>query len=193
MIFSNFFIPKILGKIRQETDHNEENLDMIRYSLEAILGEVEKMVYLIIIFLLLGRGWHFLVAVLAIFTIRPSAGGFHSSTMWGCFLWTLSGLVAAILLLPHVPMSALLVVGVAIFSLIVTYIASPLRSKQKELIADKTKDQQKKIQVTMITLIWFVLIFLNYNHFLAPVALWVIFLQNVQLLIEYMRKRLDIR
>jgi len=32
-------------------------------------------------------------------------------------------------------------------------------------------------------------LFLNQAHFLAPAVLWIIFLQNLQLIIEYLKQR----
>ena len=196
MPIANFFIVRILDRIRMETEYDEDDVDMMRFSLQAILWEVEKTIYLLIISLIFGVHWQFFVAVAAIMTIRPTAGGFHSSTAWGCFFWTLFGLGLAIFVLPSlIPLTYITIALVGIFSLSVTFIATPVRSKQMERIADPSKDKQKKYRATIITIIWFILIFISFSQefFLTAVALWVIFLQNVQLLIEYLRKELNIR
>ena len=62
-----------------------------------------------------------------------------------------------------------------------------------ERIADTSKDKLKKYKATIITVAWFILIFIYQDFFLTEVVVWIIFLQNVQLIIEYMRKELDIR
>ena len=196
MPIANFFIVRILDRIRKETEYDEDDVDMMRFSLEAILWEVEKTIYLFLIALLLGVHWEFIAAIVAVMTIRPTAGGFHSSSVWGCFLWTLFGLALAIFVLPSfIPLTYLTIALVGVFSLSVTFIATPVRSKQMERIADRGKDKQKKYRATIITVIWFILIFIFFNQefFLTGAVLWVIFLQNVQLLIEYVRKELDIR
>ena len=196
MPIANFFIVRILDRIRKETEYDEDDVDMMRFSLEAILWEVEKTIYLFLIALVLGVHWEFIAAIAAVMTIRPTAGGFHSSSVWGCFLWTLFGLALAIFVLPSlIPLTHITIALVGIFSLSVTFIATPVRSKQMERIAEKGKDKKKKYRATIITVVWFILIFIFFNRefFLTGVVLWVIFLQNVQLLIEYVRKEMDIR
>jgi len=193
MPIANLFIVRILDRIRNETEYDEDDVDMMRYSLEAILWEVEKTIYLFLLFLVLGAHWQFFAAIVAVMTIRPTAGGFHSSTVWGCFFWTLFGLILAIFVLPLIPMENITVILVGLFSLAVTFIATPVRSKQMESVADTSKDTQKKYRATIITIAWFILIFFTQDFFLTAVAMWIIFLQNLQLIIEYVRKNLDIR
>jgi len=38
-----FFIPRLLDYLRRETEYDEDDIDMMRYSLEAILWEIEKI------------------------------------------------------------------------------------------------------------------------------------------------------
>ena len=193
MPISNFFIIRILNAIREKTDYEEDDIDVMRYSLQAILWEIEKIIYLFLLFLFIGFHWEFLASLGVIMTIRPSAGGFHSSTAWGCFLWTLFGFLLAFFVLPLLPFTYITMALVGMFSISMTFIATPVRSKQRERIADTSKDKQKKYRATVITIIWFILIFIYQDFFLTEPVMWIIFLQNVQLIIEYMRKKLDIR
>ena len=193
MPISNFFIVRILNGIRKETEYDEDDIDMMRYSLQAILWEVEKTIYLLLIFLALNYHWHFIVSFWAVMTIRPSAGGFHASTAWRCFFWTLFGFLLAFFVLPLIPLNNLTLILVGAYSVVNTYIATPVRSAQKERIADKSKDGQKKIKATIITIVWLIILFFNQSNFLAPAVLWIIFLQNFQLSIEYVRMKFNIR
>ena len=189
MPIANFFIKRILNYIRRETDYDEDDIDLMRYSLEAILWEIEKAVYMFLIFLTLGLHWYFLASVAALLTVRFYAGGFHSSTTWGRFFWSLLGFALALLVLPAVAINTAIVVLVAVFSVMATVAAAPVRSLQMEKIADKSKDKQKKYIVTTITIVWFLIIFLCQHLFLFEVIMWTIFLQNLQLLIEYIKRK----
>ena len=97
-------------------------------------------------------------------------------------------------MLPLIPINTTIVILAGLFSVLVTLTAAPVRSLQMEKIADKSKDKRKKYIVTVITIIWFFIIFLGVfldrNLFLTEVIMWTIFLQNVQLLIEYLRRKL---
>lgn len=194
MPVANFFIQRILETLRDSTRYEEREVDRVRFVLESIFWEIEKLLYLAILFILFGFGWHYLACVIAIATIRPDAGGFHSSTPMGCFFWTLLGFGLAIYVLPRaVSLEEVTIILIGAFSLVVTFIASPLRSKQMERIAKKDKDQQIKIKVTAVTLVWFIVLFAYQDHVFAPAVLWIIFLQNVQLAIEHMKRRVEVK
>lgn len=188
MPIANFFIKKLLGVFRNLNHYDEEDIDVIRYGLEASFWEIEKFVYMTIIFIALGLGWDFLAATIAVMTIRPMAGGYHASTAWRCFMWTIFGFILALIVLPLIALNNAIVISVALFSLVTTFIASPFRSEQMERIAKKEKDKQKRNIATVVTAIWFIVLFINQQHFLAAPILWIIFLQNVQLLIPWYKR-----
>jgi len=190
MPIANFLIKKILKAHRDLNHYNEDEIDMMRYSLEVLLWETEKFVYMVIIFALLGYWWQFLACVVVVMTIRPMAGGYHARTAWRCFWWTLFGFVLAILVLPLITLNSTYIVLIGVFSLVVTCIAAPLRSEQMERIANKDKDWLKKTIAAIVTVIWFVVLFVYQEHFLAASAIWIIFLQNVQLIIPWVSKKI---
>ena len=189
MPISNFFIPRILNWFQQGTDYSDDDIDDMRYVLRAFLWELEKTLYFTIIFLLLGLGWHIAVAMFAVLTIRPLSGGFHSDSPWRCFWWTLLGFVLAIIVFPIIPMSILVFTLVAIFSIVIIFIGSPIHIEELESFVDKSKNQSKKIKATLITIIWFLILFFKLNHVLAPAVMWIIFLQAFQLGFEYLRRK----
>ena len=191
MPISNLFIPRILNWFQQDTDYSDDDIDDMRYVLRAFLWELEKTVYFTIIFLLLGLGWHILVAMFAVLTIRPLSGGFHSDSPWRCFWWTLLGFVLAIIVLPHIPMSNTVFAFVAVFSVAVIFIGSPIYIEELESFVDRRKDKSKKIKVTTITILWVVILFFKQHHFLAPAIIWIIFLQAFQLGYEYLKRKFE--
>ena len=193
MPISNLLIVRILRIIKKETGHNEDDMDLIRYSLQAILWEAEKLIYLFLIFLALGQQWAFLACMGAVIPVRFFSGGFHASSSWRCFFWTLLGFALAIFVLPFIPLSNAVVILVGTFAVLVIFIASPVRSKQMEEIANKIYDKHKKYIATVITVSWFILIYINQHFYLTEFVMWIIFLQSLQLLIEYTRIKLKMR
>lgn len=189
MPISNFFIVRILHQIRLLNHYDEDDIDMMRYSLQAILWEFEKLVYIFIIFAIMGRILYFLVALVALLTIRTTAGGFHSKTAWGCFIWTLFGFCLAILALPLIPINHLLIGLLSIFCLGATLLAAPLRSLEKEAIQKKDKDKQKKLIACGITVVWLAGVMIYFSHPFASIILWTVVLQSLQLFIEHFRRK----
>jgi len=193
MPISNFFIKRILKAYRNLNHYSEDDVDVIRYGLEAFLWEIEKFIYMAVIFIVLGYVWQFLACTIVVMSIRPLAGGFHASTAWRCFWWTLLGFALAILVLPLITLSNTLIILIGVFSLVVTFIASPLRSEQTEQIAKKDKDKLKKTLATIISAIWLVVLFVHQEHFLATSMIWIIFIQNLQLIITWLKRRINTR
>lgn len=190
MPIANFFISKILKAYRDLNYYDEDDVDVIRFGLEASLWEIEKLVYIAVIFVVLGQWLKFLACIVAVLTIRPMTGGFHASTAWRCFWWTLFGFALAIVALPLlITLNDALIIFLGVFSIVSTAIAAPTRSEQMERIANKDNDKLKKTIAISITAIWFIVLFINQAHFLAPIVIWAIFLQNLQLIITWVMRR----
>jgi len=190
MPISNVFIRLLLKRVHATNDYDEDTIDMFRYGLQAVLWEIEKLTYFFMIFWLLGYHIHFLMTTLVIFTIRFLAGGLHVKSVWLCFGLTLLSYISAIFIFPHfIPLNVVSFFSVALFSIFMTFIATPVRSAKREKIEKKAYDKPKKWLATIFTLIWFIVVWMNQDHIFAHAIMWTIFLQNVQMFIGYWRKR----
>ena len=94
---NDFFILKIityLGTYKK----SEETQQKIKYILSVILGEIEKFILLLMIFILCGRGMEYLVVMTTIGSIRSFLGGGHRKTTEGCiaFSFTIIAIVLTI-------------------------------------------------------------------------------------------------
>ena len=189
MPISNFFIVKILNTVRSLGSYNEDEIDMIRYSLQAILWELEKTVILLLLFTLMGHPDYFLITLITLLSIRVNVGGYHAQTSLGCFIYTFLMFFMSIMVLPLISLNNIGIISISVFSLFVTILAAPICSPEKEAIQGKEKDFNKKLISLFITFIWLVLVYIFKSHTYAPPVLWMIFLQNAQLLLEYVKRR----
>jgi len=187
MPVSNLFIKNILNRIRLLNRYEEEDIDMIRYSLEAILWEVEKIIILVLVFALMGYLDYFLFTCLVVIPIRILAGGYHSQTAIGCLSITFIGFFLAIIVMPKLPLTSGWIIALAVFSLSVTLIAAPMYPLERAALIKTDNNGKKKVLALVITALW--LIFIYHGHPYAYPALAIIVLQNVQLLFEYLKRR----
>lgn len=185
---SNFFISRILNRIRLLNQYDEDDIDMMRYSLQAILWEVEKVIIMFLLFALIESADYFMTTLVVLISIRSVAGGYHSQTAFRCLLVTLMGFFLAIVVLPLIHLNTLGIVALTGFCLWVSMLAAPMRTKEKEAIHNKDKDMHKKIYVLVITSIWIAFVFIKMHTYAFPV-LWIIVLQNAQLLFEYRKRK----
>ena len=189
MPISNYFIVKILNRIRLLSIYEEDDIDMMRYSLQAILWEIEKALFLFLLFALMGRYDYFLITLVTLLSIRVNAGGYHAKTSLGCFIFSFLMFFISIMVLPMLSLNSIGIIAISIFSLSVTIVAAPICSPEKQAIQGKEKDLNKKITSLAITLVWLALVYIFKEHTYAQPVLWMIFLQNAQLLLEYVRRR----
>ena len=72
-----------------KTDQQEEIVvQKVKYALQVIVSEVEKLIILLMIFGIVGKTLEFLTAYVAVVTIRIYVGGNHVKTFLGCVLYT---------------------------------------------------------------------------------------------------------
>ena len=72
-----------------KTDQQEEIVvQKVKYALQVIVSEVEKLIILLMIFGIVGKTLEFLTAYVAVVTIRIYVGGNHVETFFGCVLYT---------------------------------------------------------------------------------------------------------
>lgn len=186
MPFTGLFIFILLKNLRRDKNTDEDELEVVEYYYMARLGEIEKLIWITLIFALISTAHLpiFFATVVALFSVRIPSGGFHSRSTWGCFFWTLFGFIMANLILPPISINTFATVAIAVFSVIICYIASPIRSIDREEFIDKSKDNLLKRFATTMTIIWFIIIFFWPNPFTTAI-MWIILIQNLQLLIEY--------
>ncbi len=71
-----------------KTDQQEEIVvQKVKYALQVIVSEVEKLIILLMIFGIVGKTLEFLTAYVAVVTIRIYVGGNHVKTFLGCVLY----------------------------------------------------------------------------------------------------------
>jgi len=193
MPFTGLFIFMLQRKLRQSGEMSEDELEVVEYYYLSRIGEIEKFLWITVIFALLSIAHLpiFLVTSIVVLSIRIPSGGMHSNSTWGCFCLTLLIFLTAIFVLPQIPLNMIGMIVIAIFSIIICYMASPIRGIDREKYIDKSKDKLLKYAATTITSVWFILIFVlnNNHHGFAITMIWAIFLQNLQLMIEYYKRK----
>lgn len=79
----------LLKKIRKQMPEiDDERAEVIEYGLELVIGEVPKILLLILIAIVLKMGWLVLYAYITMLPYKIIAGGFHLKTHIGCFIAT---------------------------------------------------------------------------------------------------------
>lgn len=79
-------LSRLLEWCDQENPQNENENMVIRYGAELLVDNGLKILLLITLGFLLGKGAESVVFLLVFCSLRSQAGGFHAKTGWGCGL-----------------------------------------------------------------------------------------------------------
>lgn len=84
------FCEYLTNKIRKKMPEvDDEQAEIIMYGIQLIVGEIPKLILMIIIAAILGILWQTLLAFFLILPYKIVSGGFHLKSHLGCFLGTL--------------------------------------------------------------------------------------------------------
>lgn len=83
------FCSYLTKKIRKENPEvDDEKAEIIKYGLELMIGELPKLLIIVIIAFVLKIGWLVLFAYIVLLPYKVSTGGFHCKSHLGCFIGT---------------------------------------------------------------------------------------------------------
>lgn len=79
----------LTNKIQKEMPEiSDERAEIIKYGLQLIIGEIPKVILLILIAIIMKIGWLVIFAYLTMLPYKIVAGGFHLKTHIGCTIGT---------------------------------------------------------------------------------------------------------
>lgn len=161
---------------------NELDKEKVIYALNAILGELIKIIILIIIFLSLHRIKFFIFSLSVLISIRIFAGGIHLKTFAQCLLFSIFIFVITALISPMIPkICNKMYYGIAILDILSIFIKSPCPS-QKRPIKNFNRLICLKTLSIFFTIVWLGILFFYINDIsLFNCGLATITVQSIQL------------
>jgi len=185
------------------------DLEFVEYGMTNKLWEMEKTLYMGLIFLLAPflNLYYYVAAVFLLMCIKTFTGGLHVTdtrigkvnlpAVWHCFFWTLMTFMTGTYLLPTLlPLNTLGKILLALASIVITFLVAPVRNADEEELADKTKDPMKKWTSTLLTVAFSILFITQDNLSIGALAIqtsafsWLLFVNCLQmLLVVYQEKK----
>lgn len=187
MPISNQLINYFINKIEQLNTYSQDDMSKIKYSLQSIFYEFEKMAIIFCVFFLLDQADYYLITLMVLLSIRINAGGFHNKTNLGCLFFTFSMFFIAINIFPNLQLNTLMKYILAIGAVLTPIFLAPIFSIEKQSIY-RGNTLKNKILSSIFTIFWLMIFFYKNNIYAIPV-LGIIVLQNLQLLFEFIRRK----
>ena len=121
----------LTNKIQKEMPEiSDERAEIIKYGLQLIIGEIPKVILLILVAIIMKIGWLVIFAYLTMLPYKIVAGGFHLKTHIGCTIGTFvvyfgNVLISKNLLLQPIYIKYIIVGVVWIISIIMISLYAP--------------------------------------------------------------------
>jgi len=144
----------LTNKIRKEMPEiDDEKAEVINYGLQNIIGEIPKVIIMLIIAYILGIFKLALFTFLALYLYRGASGGFHLKTHLGCIIGTTIfycaiPFIAQYIMIPQT-VKYILVALIWIFGMIMIKLYAPADTENVPILSKK--ERRKKQIVSYIT------------------------------------------
>lgn len=182
----------ILNKIKNNTSVNNYDLLKAKYGLDVLRNDGNKIIILLLFYLLLSQVKIYLFCLIILIPIRRYTGGLHLKSNKACFCFTFCFFWLAIFILPKLPFPNKNYIFILLFSEIMLISFPPIISTKKAFLTPNTvRYLRRKGQI--VCLIFGILLFcITTKQLLFHCGTWIIFLQALQLFIAHVKRRIRI-
>lgn len=142
----------------QMPEVDNERAEVIKYGLEIIIGEIPKLILLVVVAIILKIGWLVIFAYLTMLPYKVMAGGFHLKTNIGCLIGTFTVYYGNVLLSKYMviePMylKYIIVSATWIFSIIMISLYAPADTINLPILRKKERRTKKILSYIFATII----------------------------------------
>lgn len=152
-------ICKSLTKKIQEQmpEVDNERAEVIKYGLEIIIGEIPKLILLVVVAIILKIGWLVVFAYLTMLPYKVMAGGFHLKTNIGCLIGTFTVYYGNVLLSKYmviepIYLKYIIIIATWIFSIIMISLYAPADTINLPILRKKERKNKKILSYIFATI-----------------------------------------
>lgn len=152
-------ICKSLTKKIQEQmpEVDNERAEVIKYGLEIIIGEIPKLILLVVVAIILKIGWLVVFAYLTMLPYKVMAGGFHLKTNIGCLIGTFTVyygnvLISKYMVIEPIYLKYIIIIATWIFSIIMISLYAPADTINLPILRKKERKTKKILSYIFATI-----------------------------------------
>lgn len=148
-------LTKIIQEQMPEVDN--ERAEVIKYGLEIIIGEIPKLILLVVVAIILKIGWLVVFAYLTMLPYKVMAGGFHLKTNIGCLIGTFTVYYGNVLLSKYmviepIYLKYIIIIATWIFSIIMISLYAPADTINLPILRKKERKTKKILSYIFATI-----------------------------------------
>lgn len=167
---------------KKNKDYTPLECEKIKYALNVILNECEKIFLLILYFGLQKQLCMFFLSLSVIVSMKNVLGGTHRKTFWGCFFFSLFFFEGVVVLVKYTNIDCYLgaVLLLVSYSFVIVKYA-PIQSKQKVPL---TLEKKRRYQWYSFILLlgWIVAMIMLRSGKIGQCVFWTLFLQVLEII-----------
>lgn len=148
----------ITKKIQEQMPEvDNERAEVIKYGLEIIIGEIPKLILLVVVAIILKIGWLVVFAYLTMLPYKVMAGGFHLKTNIGCLIGTFTVYYGNVLLSKYmviepIYLKYIIIITTWIFSIIMISLYAPADTINLPILRKKERKTKKILSYIFATI-----------------------------------------
>ncbi len=167
----------------QMPEVDNERAEVIKYGLEIIIGEIPKLILLVVVAIILKIGWLVVFAYLTMLPYKVMAGGFHLKTNIGCLIGTFTVyygnvLISKYMVIEPIYLKYIIIIATWIFSIIMISLYAPADTINLPILRKKER-KTKKILSYIFATIMLIGSFVIKNNTLANILLINVIVESV--------------
>lgn len=175
----------LTNKIQKENpEKTKEEIEVINYGLQLIIGEIPKLFIVTIIAFLLNIGWLTLAAYMLILPYRTASGGFHLKTHIGCVIGTtlfFCGNAYLSKIIVFEPITKYILIGITfIFAICMITLYAPADTENVPIISKKERKKKKILSYIIMTITLLVAVIIK-NNTISNILLFGTILQSISI------------
>lgn len=141
----------------QMPEVDNERAEVIKYGLEIIIGEIPKLILLVVVAIILKIGWLVVFAYLTMLPYKVMAGGFHLKTNIGCLIGTFTVyygnvLISKYMVIEPIYLKYIIIIATWIFSIIMIILYAPADTINLPILRKKERKTKKILSYIFATI-----------------------------------------
>lgn len=141
----------------QMPEVDNERAEVIKYGLEIIIGEIPKLILLVVVAIILKIGWLVVFAYLTMLPYKVMAGGFHLKTNIGCLIGTFTVyygnvLLSKYMIIEPIYLKYIIIIATWIFSIIMISLYAPADTINLPILRKKERKTKKILSYIFATI-----------------------------------------
>lgn len=179
------FIYRFVDSLGEYNNYNEEQVEQVKYSLKVIVYELIKIIFLIIIFSILGYFKESFLILFIMSITKPFIGGYHEDTQLKCFTATLILIVIIIVLFKSNKLNFTSSITLNLISIFSIYNKAPIINDKMPITREDLIMKNRKIGIINVVILALLSLTMFEVKWISQIIVWTILVQAMLMFNKY--------